>query len=248
MRFSITHFDEVDSTNHRIKDLIAQGAAEGEVVIARSQTGGYGRRGNSWSSPEGGLYMSVLLRPSTHDLSNAHHLATVSLAVGIAVRYALGSLLTPDAAKRVKLKWPNDIVVAREEGYEKLVGISLEGNADALCVGIGVNVTVAKKGFACMDSLEQPGQNATVLQIAEAVLESLDKTYVRWLSAGFAPFCREYRQQNIMEERVISAQVRGEVVEGSFQGVDETGALLLRLADGSSVRVNSGEAHIIGIV
>lgn len=64
--FEVTRFGEVDSTNEHIKRLIAQGAPEGTVVIAETQTGGYGRRGHAWSSPQGGLYLSVLLRPGAH--------------------------------------------------------------------------------------------------------------------------------------------------------------------------------------
>lgn len=106
--FRIRSYDEVTSTNDVVKEAIDAGVPEGEVVCARVQTAGYGRQGRSWSSPAGGLYLSVLLRP---DVPVAQ-LPTLSLVAGIAVRRALTRLTGSDA---IQLKWPNDVVLQRPE-------------------------------------------------------------------------------------------------------------------------------------
>lgn len=133
--------DEVASTNEVVKAALREGKAEGLVVRARRQLGGYGRQGRFWDSPEGGLYLSVLLRP---DVAGAG-LSTLSLAVGLAVRQALASLAMPRFHDDIQLKWPNDVVfypgnnIPANE-YRKLCGISLEVCGQGVCVGIGVNV------------------------------------------------------------------------------------------------------------
>lgn len=88
--FRVVNYDEVLSTNDLVKRAIEAGEPEGYAVCARRQTGGYGRQGRTWSSPEGGLYLSVLLRP---DVSPGQ-LPTLSLVAALAVRRALVAMLS----------------------------------------------------------------------------------------------------------------------------------------------------------
>ena len=131
LEFRIERFDEVDSTNLGIMRALEAGEPEGLVWRARVQTGGYGRQGRSWSSPEGGLYQSLLLRP---DVPLAQ-LPTLAPLVALSVREALLEM-SGVAREVILVKWPNDVVCAAG----KLVGISLEVHAGGVCVGIGVNV------------------------------------------------------------------------------------------------------------
>lgn len=179
IEFKMRAYREVSSTNDIVKRAIEAGEAEGFAVRADVQTAGYGRQGRTWSSPEGGLYLSVLLRPNVE----ARLLPTVSLASAIAVRRALVGFVAPDAADTILLKWPNDVVVARcgqsgsraadsaapfcraderrrfsseiPGGYRKLAGISHELHAGALCVGIGANVA-----RPAANAFEADGKNA----------------------------------------------------------------------------------------
>jgi len=129
--YRIQRFETVTSTNELVKHALEMGYDEGLVCRAAEQVGGYGRQGRIWSSPRGGLYQSVLLRPDVP----TEQLSTLSLVVALCVRRAIisaGALLEDD----VKVKWPNDVVCA--DG--KLAGISMEAHAGGVCVGIGVNV------------------------------------------------------------------------------------------------------------
>ena len=137
----LTVLDEVASTNEIVKNALREGKAEGLVVRARRQTGGYGRQGRLWDSPEGGLYMSLLLRP---DVAGSG-LATLSLVVGLAIQRALASMAAAPFRDAIQLKWPNDIVymtddTERADEYRKLCGISMEACGGGVCTGIGVNV------------------------------------------------------------------------------------------------------------
>lgn len=162
MNYRIEQYDEVSSTNSVVKERIDAGEAEGLVVIARTQNGGYGRRGNAWSSPEGGLYASFLLRPNVGVID----FQTLPHACAIAARRTIAGFLGEAHSDCVKIKWPNDIVYVENEssqvlnpkdssmldsasensrentgyGFKKLCGISVEQRNGAVCVGIGINV------------------------------------------------------------------------------------------------------------
>lgn len=165
--FHVRLLDETTSTNDEVKHALAAGETEGLVVRARRQTGGYGRQGRSWASPEGGLYASLLLHPQV----DAAVLPTLSLVASVALREALVHFVPECEQGRVRIKWPNDIVylpsadanehavegadiVARDPmaqdltdfeqpstpAFHKLCGISLESHAGGVCLGVGVNV------------------------------------------------------------------------------------------------------------
>lgn len=105
--FHVRLLEEVSSTNDEVKRALDNGEPEGLVVRALRQVAGYGRQGRSWTSPEGGLYCSLLLRPQVAP----RELPTLSLVVGMAVRRALVALARDVAADAVRIKWPNDVVL-----------------------------------------------------------------------------------------------------------------------------------------
>jgi BirA family biotin operon repressor/biotin-[acetyl-CoA-carboxylase] ligase len=160
--FRLYAYDVVESTNLLVKHAIAEGESAGFAAFAREQTGGYGRHGSRWASPRGGAYMSLLLRPD----APIEKLRTLGLVCALALHHAL-SAAAPDAAGRLAIKWPNDIVCldaptvsgpqfqtdAYSGTFRKLAGISFELIGGAVCLGIGVNVrrpaaSVAAQGMA----------------------------------------------------------------------------------------------------
>lgn len=130
--------DATGSTNDDVLALAEEGAPEGTTVCARRQRTGRGRRGHSWISPPGGLYLSVLLRPSADECMSSGLPAAVALAALDALQ-ALG-------AEHVLLKWPNDIVLASPSGpLAKLGGILVESRGAGskawhAVAGIGLNL------------------------------------------------------------------------------------------------------------
>jgi biotin-[acetyl-CoA-carboxylase] ligase BirA-like protein len=138
------HYAEIASTQDRAVALAKEGADAGTRVVADRQTQGRGRLDHGWESPEGGLYVSVVLpAPSVH-------LSLLPLALGARLAEALGGRY----AVPIRVKWPNDLVVGGEAGASgrKLAGILVDHVPSprfgtAAVAGIGVNVEAAPRDF-----------------------------------------------------------------------------------------------------
>ena len=141
-----TVFDEVVSTNTLLKERASEGAKEGTVIIANSQTGGKGRLGRSFFSPlDTGLYISVLLRPTDMEPQRALRITTMA---AVAACDAIEAVLT--GSEKPQIKWVNDIFLHER----KVVGILTEasmsmenGNLEYAVLGIGFNVYPPEGGF-----------------------------------------------------------------------------------------------------
>ena len=131
--WNIEAYDKTQSTNTLIKEKLRNNCPEGVVATALIQEGGYGRQGRLWSSPLGGLYFSFALRPFAHDQGlDQKTIPTLSLVVAL----SLYRVLTDLGISCAQIKWPNDVLVDQK----KVCGISLEGVAGGICVGVGINV------------------------------------------------------------------------------------------------------------
>src|SRR5206468_1374206 len=132
-------FDRIGSTNDEATALARAGAGSGTLVWAAEQNTGRGRRGRSWRSPPGNLYLSLVQRPECSPASAAQ--------LGFVAALGLGDAIT-ELGLRPSYKWPNDVLVNRR----KLAGILLEsemtagGGLDFVVIGVGVNIAVAPEG------------------------------------------------------------------------------------------------------
>lgn len=141
-KLNITIFEEIDSTNNYLKKLGSQGKKENQLVIALSQTGGRGRMGRSFYSPNGtGIYFSLLLHPEFS--------AEKSLFLTVMAAVSVAETVMKYNKNDVKIKWVNDIYI---DG-KKVCGILTEGAInsnkmlDYAVVGIGINVIAPQNGF-----------------------------------------------------------------------------------------------------
>lgn len=257
--FRLVSLEATTSTNDEVKRALEASEPEGLVMRAKRQTGGYGRQGRAWASPEGGLYMSLLLRPRVE----AAALPTLSLVVGLAVRQAAASLVSREAADAVRVKWPNDVVVVAGEANApqsaKLCGISVEVHAGGVCVGCGVNVLPpaepqpigGKNTPAYLADLAAPSASSApsaLIDVAcEAILREFAPLYVRWQSEGFAPLARAFNGcASLIGQQVRIANHAGAVTaEGQVVRIDECGRLVIRTSDGTESPQSSGEAHLV---
>lgn len=225
----IHRLESTPSTQDVLHELAAAGAAPGTVVIAREQTLGRGSRGRAWTSPVGGLWMSVLLRPAA-----APALEVLSLRAALAVSAAIEAVF-PGLA--VRLKWPNDLVLAGR----KLGGILCEARWQGarlgwVAVGAGVNVAnpvpaVSGPGAIALDTLV-PGArpDALVEPIAAAIAALSDRQgYLSEAELG------DYRARDWLAGKRLR-----EPLAGTAGGVGRDGALLLRRDDGVIQEVRSG--------
>lgn len=147
------------STNDDVRALATQGASHGTAVASLEQTAGRGRRGHVWRSPEGGLYLSILLRPPVP----MHMFMGIPVLASLACVKALRALASCD---EIAVKWPNDIVA----GNRKVGGVLVEAGSSEqgayAVVGIGINVekpalqSAASAVPGAPECAEQAGQNA----------------------------------------------------------------------------------------
>ncbi len=231
---------ETGSTNDLAKELAGQGVPEGTLVVAERQSKGRGRMGRAWSSPAGGLWFSLVLRPAIHPSG----VAGINFLAGVACAEALASI--PGVQPRIK--WPNDVLLQGR----KVGGILLELSAEAdrvnhLVLGIGINVNVDLDAFpaalrnSSTSLAAHLGRRVSRLDVLAAVLEALEKWYERWLREGFAPVITAWREwQESLGKKVKVVDAQGEWL-GTALDVDDYGALLVERAPGVVRRVLSGD-------
>ena len=242
---SLLYFDSIDSTNTRAKELALEGAPHGTVLVADHQTGGRGRRGRNFHSPAGsGIYMSVILRPDC-PASELMHL-TCAAAV------ALCDAVENSCAFRPGIKWTNDLVY----GHRKLAGILTElgfnsqGLVDWAIIGLGINCTQEESQFpeeirSIAGSLASvSGKTVDRSRVAAAMMEALYRLDLAQKETILA----RYRADCITLGKEISlVRADGAIHHGTALDIDEEGALIVRLDDGSIQIVNSGEVSIRGM-
>ena len=232
-------FERTDSTNDLITSLARQGAPQGLVVFAEEQTAGRGRLGRRWQSdPRLGLWFSILLRP---DMPIAEW---PRLTLWIAYAVAKGIQGIPECAGMdLTLKWPNDIYASGR----KLVGILVEsstgGNAFATA-GIGLNVNhpcFPKPLDATATSLRmETGALLDRNALAAAILASIDQSFCL-MPSTFHQILDWASDVDYLLGRWVSATAGTTTYEGTAQGLDSDGALLVRTVAGTVIRLNSGE-------
>ncbi|WP_188064029.1 biotin--[acetyl-CoA-carboxylase] ligase [Sphingobium sp. KCTC 72723] len=216
--------------------LVDQGVAEGAWLRAGRQTGGRGRMGRAWESPEGNLYCSTLVRLRPAD-PLAHTLALVAAN-------AVYALVAPLCSGQARIKWPNDILV---DGA-KIAGILLERAGDAIVIGIGINVTGHPVG------LDRPvtsliAQGAAGAD-AQALLERLATLFAHWFAIWRAQGLDPVRTHWLLNAHPTGTPMRvvqpdGSTVEGAFDTIDRQGMLILRLANGDSRAIHAGDILLI---
>lgn len=232
-------FDETTSTNDEAKHAAKDGAPHGAVFLAESQTAGRGRQGRAWISPRGeNLLFSVLLRIPCAPA----RVPPLALVCGLAVRDALARAIGDDA--RVRVKWPNDVLV----GEKKIAGVLVEsqiagGKVQSIVVGIGINVHTRElppeiEALATSVALESK-RAADRAEILAHVLEGLDHDAEHVAHKGLGLVHARLTRHDALRGR----EVQGDDVRGIASGIDTDGRLVVTRPDGSVVRVASGEVR-----
>lgn len=244
LKFDIHVVSSTRSTMDDVRDAVLGGnAQEGYVLHSLEQNGGRGRRGNSWVSPKGNLYMSVLLEPRK-SFSDFGQMAFVA---ALAIYKALSALSTV-GSDDIQIKWPNDILVAGQ----KISGLLLEaeqekGEDPYLVLGVGMNVFAAPDGCAQVKELMQLKENDNQFSVIECIrdefLKHLNDVYTQWHSEGFSEIRKMWIEHAAYLNQTIKVRLAKETFEGVFRGIDEKGALLIEENSGITRCVTSGEVH-----
>lgn len=231
-------FQQTPSTMDEAARLAKEGASDGTVVVAETQTSGRGRFGRNWVSPGGNIYMSVVFRPTLETLPYLSILAGVATAQTI--RKTTGT--SP------KIKWPNDVLLDGKKVAGILVESVLEGEAVCYAVlGIGLNVdldpTQNEEISGIATSLERATGKPVVREdVLRQLLQDLDSLYLK-LGQDQTPL-EPWR--NLLETLGQRVQVswRNESYSGVAEGIDQLGNLQLRLEDGELITMTAGDVTL----
>lgn len=237
--YRLIRLDEVDSTNAEARRRAEEGAEEGTLIVARSQSAGRGRRGRHWQSPAGNLYMSLLLRPDRPIDQAARYSFLSIVALGDAVAGLVPPLIS------ISFKWPNDLLLHGR----KCAGVLLEsaarpdGRLDWLVIGIGVNLTSHPRDVP-YPATDLAFEGASGI-CADAVLEGFARHFLRWsdlwMEQGFGPIRAAWLARAHGLGEAMEVRLDRERFTGRFDGIDGDGALMVTLDNGSERRIAAGE-------
>jgi BirA family biotin operon repressor/biotin-[acetyl-CoA-carboxylase] ligase len=240
----IIYYRSIGSTNDVARELAAQGAPEGTLVIADEQTAGKGRLGRRWLAPPGtSLLISLLFRP---DLA-VHQAQRLTMIFSLAVVEAVEVVTGLPAA----IKWPNDIVVQGKKAGGILTELGATGEGlDYAVVGLGLNVNLDFGAVEAMGELaatatslsQELGREVSRLALLWRILENVEGRYQR-LQVGELPH-DEWASRLITLHNYITVNTPQGVVEGWAEGVDADGALILRTNRDERQRVLAGDVTL----
>lgn len=241
----IVYLPQTESTNTHARNLAENGAVDGTVVIADQQSGGKGRLGRFWVSPPGvNLYLSLILRPDI-ELSQATQM-TFLTAVAVAEAVEAVGDFAP------QLKWPNDVLM----NGRKVAGLLNELSAETerihfMVLGIGVNLNMAADQFPtnlrspATSLLIEGGKVVPRLEFTRQLLQKTDRLYARYLESGFDVVRAAWEERCNMLGRRVEVDFQHSRLTGIARGIDEAGALLLTLPDGTEERVLAGDVKLL---
>lgn len=222
--------DEVGSTMEEARRALHQGEPGKLWIVARSQNAGRGRHGRQWSSPPGNLYASLLL-VAPCEPAQAPQLGFVA---GLALHDAAAKV-TGLNHPRLALKWPNDLLLDGAKCSGLLLEGESRGGAFSVVIGLGINIASCAQGTPYPATfLRAHAPQVTIEAALGALSEAWAARFATWQQAGgFAAIRQAWLERAAFLGQTITIRPPGEVVTGTFTGVDGSGRLLLATPAGN---------------
>lgn len=238
------YFRKVTSTNDISKGLADRGASEGMIVLSETQTEGRGRHGREWTSPEGGLWLSVILRPKVH----AQHAGKLSLFASVAVAKTIRRLY----GLKTDIKWPNDVLLDGKKVCGILTETEIRGQKiDFAVLGIGVNANFEIQALpAHLKPLattlkHQLGREVDRESLLSEMLKETELNYRLYEEQKFNMILEDWRSLASFLGSDITVRTDKEIVDGLAVDINDDGALVVRLRDGTMRNITSGDIATI---
>lgn len=240
---NIFHFDNIDSTNKKAKELAKKDAIDGSLIISDEQSIGKGRFDRTWISPKGGLWLSLILRPliSPQDASKLTMLAAASLHKTL-----------EEFNLDINIKWPNDLLIKGK----KFSGILTEMNGDMdkinyIVLGIGINTNIDEdiipnelKDKSTSLKIET-GKSIPNIDVLCTFLKNFESDYIDFTNTlDLTTTINLFRKHsNIINKNVTVHTIRNSFTANCID-IDPDGNLVLIDDDGNTVIQNSGEISL----
>ncbi|HPS75458.1 MAG TPA: biotin--[acetyl-CoA-carboxylase] ligase [Oscillospiraceae bacterium] len=245
----VVFLDTVDSTNTYLRALALSGAPEGQIAVAGRQTGGRGRLGRAFASPEGmGVYLSALLRPDCRPEEVSAVTGCTAVAMADAVQNACGV--------RPGVKWVNDLLLDGKKIAGILTELSVEGESGSVqyvIVGVGVNCNQLAGDFpgelaGMAGSVRMhTGEAVCRADLAAEMIAAFD-VLAEAFPAGRADYLAAYRQDCVTPGNTVTVR-RGEQEREAFaEGIGEDFGLRVRYAGGGRETLSGGEVSVRGLL
>lgn len=227
-------FGETGSTNAEALRLAREGERGPLWITAARQTAGRGRRGRTWVSERGNLYASLLIS----DPAPPQHWPELSFVAALALHDAVTPRI-PGLASRVALKWPNDLLIDRN----KFAGILVEGEGASVVIGIGVNCLHHPTGtdFPATD-LATAGVRTTPEGLFAPLTAAMLARLGQWQrGANFAAVRADWLARASGLGKPARVRTGDGEITGIFEGLDDSGRLVLRSTDGTMQALAAGD-------
>ena len=240
---NIYHFLKTDSTNIQARSLAADGAHEGTLLVAEYQEKGKGRLDRQWQSPSGkNLLFSLILRPDWPPQQAFYGTVLASVSLCRTIKEVAGI--------EVGIKWPNDLY----RGGKKLAGILTEFATDPdrieyLIVGIGINCNWAPpnpppEGQPATSLLQETGHKISRLRLLTSFLNEAEILYEKAGNEGVGWLKEEWNRYSLVNNRQVTITSNQDTWTGIGQGIDDFGALILRLDNGQQEKFLAGDVKL----
>ena len=234
--------ETTDSTQNLAISLAGKPGSHGAVVIAEQQKSGRGRQKRKWLSPKGGVWLSLVLKPTIPT-------ARITLLPFVAALAACDAIKA--AGLDARLKWPNDVMISGK----KVAGILLDISAEAdqvnyAVIGIGINANVDSAAVSArLDGIkvtsisDELGHSVSRLDLTKSLLENLEQYYLEMDQRGPDAIIQKWKKNSDMLGHKIAVTQNGKTIQGVAADINGDGSLLLR-TDHGDISLVSGDIHI----
>lgn len=228
--------DTTASTNSDLRRLAADGAPEGTTLVAVTQTGGRGRRGRSFFSPSGGIYLSVLLRPRTVTDGGL-----ITSCAAVAAARAIERL----CPLQVGIKWVNDLYINGRKvcGILAEGGLTAAGETDYIVLGFGINVAPCEMPDELKEIATSLGNECAPPSREALIAALLEEWEALYTALPCCDFLEESRRRSILLGRAVTVLRGDEQFPATVLGITDGGHLLVRTAT-DEIELASGEVSL----
>lgn len=244
---SISHYPSVTSTMDKGWSLLKESVPEqdsfqGKIIVADKQTKGRGRHGNQWSSPEGGIWSSILFSlPEAPSYLFPH----LTVAGAISIVRTIKSMTDVQA----QIRWPNDVVVLNDDDQNrnrwlKLAGVLVESkqtgskNIPTAVMGMGINLNISEDQFP--SELREEATSLSILTEGTLSKEiflnnlfvELDDLMDSFLKHDLEEISKEWEQFSAILNRRVRTWMDGDTIEGTIESLSIKEGITLRMDKG----------------